>query len=765
MFRIFRDDIRVLSRNTIALIIIMGLTIVPSLYAWFNIAASWDPYKNTGGLRIAVANTDSGYSGDLIPLSVNIGDRVVASLRENTQMGWVFTDEADAINGVQSGKYYAAVVLPEDFSDDMLSLFSGDMHKAEIHYYLNEKENAIAPKITNKGASAVEHQINEVFAQTLSEIALGLSESLSASVQEDDLQALAAHFQFNMGLMADDLQAAANLLDSYASLMQTMHRLLDVSAEMLDGSDEKLEHSKTVIAESSEQLSVVQATVQGTTDRINEALVQLGITYDRMAEETDFVLDLTGEDVNDARQNLESTAAKMDAQAEDLLALEQSVKQLREVIASIEIPETPGTDVPDIEIPDMELPDVEVPDDVTEKLPERDPEVQRQMLLQALDTFLDDIAYAQTTERKAAGLMRDASGKLYTPMNNVNTFYRDLKKTIEDSRASIHVLQKDYEDNVATGLLELVATLDETGTTMTALLDQLGIALDDIEALGTDTGAQLDRIQRQLEETSGTVRAAAQRLNRMAGRISGPEADPMVETVLQSSPEDISRFVAAPVVLKETRFYPVENYGSAMAPFYTTLAIWFGAIALVAIMKVAVSADRRKKMKNLKGHQLYLGRALLFVMLGLIQAMIICLGDLYFVGIQCVSPLHFILAACFSAVVYVMLMYTLTVLMGDIGKAAAVILLVIQVAGSGGTFPIEMIPAIFQKVYLLLPFTHTMTAMREAIAGFYGNVYWTEMLHLSWYLLGTLFCGLVLRKPLIRLNVWIIEKMEETKLM
>lgn len=780
MFRIFIDDIKELSRNTIALIIIMGLTIVPSLYAWFNIAASWDPYGNTGSLQIAVANSDAGYTGDLMPLTVNIGDRVVASLRENTQMGWVFTDAEDAIEGVQAGKYYAAVVLPESFSDDMLSLFSGNVHKAEIHYYLNEKENAIAPKITNKGASAIEHQINEVFAQTLSEIAVGLSESLSASVNDEDLQMLASHFRFNMELMADDLLAASDLLDSYASLMQTMHQLLDTSTGMLADSDEKLEHGKTMIADSSEKLSAVQTTIQGTTAEINAALLQVGITYDQLIRETDFVLDLTNEDVRDAQQKLQSTAAQMDAQAEDLQALKQSVQKVRDAVAAMPDPKPPQMpDVPDIALPDdsklpdgvklpddIKLPDdVKLPDEVVDKLPAEQPTVEKETVLEALDTLMDDIDYAQRTGYKAANLMREGAHKINTPMNNTNTFYRDMKRTIEESRASIHYLQKDYEENVATGLVALAGTLDDTGSTMTALLDQLGVALDDIEALGTDTGTQLDQLQAQMEQTAAVTRNASDRLYRIAGKINGPERDQTIENVLKSSPEEIGNFVASPVALKETKFYPVANYGSAMAPFYSALAIWFGAIALVAIVKVAVTPERRRKLAGVKGYQLYLGRALLFLMLGLIQTMIICLGDLYFVGIQCVSPLHFILAGCFSAVVYGMLMYTLTVLMGDIGKAAAVILLVIQVAGSGGTFPIEMIPAFFQKVYQLLPFTHTMKAMREAIAGFYGNVYWTEMLHLSWYLLGTLFFGLVLRKPLIRLNVWIIEKMEETKLM
>lgn len=137
-------------KNAIAWIVILGLSVVPSLYAWFNIAASWDPYSNTGSLKVAVANVDAGYEGELLPISINLGEQVVSGLRENNQLDWVFTDSQKAVEGVKSGKYYAAIVIPETFSNDMMSLFSDDVEHSDILYYLNEKENAIAPKVTDK---------------------------------------------------------------------------------------------------------------------------------------------------------------------------------------------------------------------------------------------------------------------------------------------------------------------------------------------------------------------------------------------------------------------------------------------------------------------------------------------------------------------------------------------------------------------------------------------------------------------------------------
>lgn len=189
---------------------------------------------------------------------------------------------------------------------------------------------------------------------------------------------------------------------------------------------------------------------------------------------------------------------------------------------------------------------------------------------------------------------------------------------------------------------------------------------------------------------------------------------------------------------------------------------------MVAMMKVMVSDERIKALQQfgkVRQTELYFGRLLIFLLLGLVQSTIICLGDLLFLGIQCHHPMLFLLSGWVSSIVYVTIIYTLTISFGDIGKAAAVILLVMQVAGSGGSFPIELAPAVFHKLYPLLPFVHTMDAMRECIAGMYQNVYWLELKNLLLYLIPALILGLILRRPIIRLNRFFEEKLEEVKFM
>ena len=238
-----------------------------------------------------------------------------------------------------------------------------------------------------------------------------------------------------------------------------------------------------------------------------------------------------------------------------------------------------------------------------------------------------------------------------------------------------------------------------------------------------------------------------------------------LRSLLSENREALSQFLAAPVSLKTHKVYEIENYGSAMAPFYSTLSIWIGGIVLVAMMSVTVSDSTLEGLSGVKNSHLYFGRYILFFIMGLMQSTLIGLGDLLFLGIQCRHPFLFMLACWFSSIVYVNIIYTLTVSFGDIGKAISVILLVIQVAGTGGTFPIEVAPTFFRVIYPLLPFTHSMAAMRETVGGMYGMDYWADLIKLLVFLILSLIVGLVLRKPIIRLNDKFSEKLEETKVM
>ena len=221
IWRIFKTDMKHLFNNSISVIIVIGLVFLPSIFTWYNVIACWDAFGNTGNLTVAVANTDEGYESDLVPLEINVGDKVVSALRANDQLNWTFTTEEDAIDGAQSGRYYAAVVIPQSFSRDMMTFYSDEVEHANIIYYTNEKKNAIAPKVTDQGADQVSNQVNQVFLETLSDVALSIVSSLSKYSQDADLSGAVGTLADHVDGMAGQMTGAASVLGMYSQLIDS----------------------------------------------------------------------------------------------------------------------------------------------------------------------------------------------------------------------------------------------------------------------------------------------------------------------------------------------------------------------------------------------------------------------------------------------------------------------------------------------------------------------------------------------------------------
>lgn len=723
IWQIFKRDVWRIKNNVIALIVIMGLTVVPCLYAWFNIAASWDPYKNTGNLKVAVASVDKGYEGSLIPIDINIGDRVLSTLHENDQMEWVFTNRDAAVEGVKSGDYYAAIVIPENFSNDMMSLFSEDIEKPQITYYSNAKENAIAPKVTEKGASAIQNQINQVFIETVSDTGLTVMQSVINMTDEEDTGSLVSNLLRNLRNISGSLDASSETLKSFSGMTSSIQQLTGSTGDFLDYVKKQSSDGSGTLSGMQKTVSDIRDTLNGTTDSINKLLDSSKGYYQEVSKLVDSAFETQAADARAVADTLDTVASKVDGTI-------SSYTEMRDSIAA---------------------------------LGESNPE------LSALtEPIVAKLNASIATQTELSESLKSTAESLRTSATDVVTAKKELDKLIDESIKGIDSVKKEYEDNVKSILNKLSASLGSAGSDISDLLRQLDKSVDGIRELTDSVTSDLAAIQNALDNSGTLLDRASSKVSGMIAKLeqmqqSGDFSE--LRSLLSENREALSQFLAAPVSLKTHKVYEIENYGSAMAPFYSTLSIWIGGIVLVAMMSVTVSDSTLEGLSGVKNSHLYFGRYILFFIMGLMQSTLIGLGDLLFLGIQCRHPFLFMLACWFSSIVYVNIIYTLTVSFGDIGKAISVILLVIQVAGTGGTFPIEVAPTFFRVIYPLLPFTHSMAAMRETVGGMYGMDYWADLIKLSVFLILSLIVGLVLRKPIIRLNDKFSEKLEETKVM
>lgn len=180
---IFIDDLKSIYKNFLVCIVVVFLMFIPSIYAWFNIVASWDPYANTEGILVGVANNDKG--AELNGKAVNIGKEVMEGLKENKDLGWRFTSEKEAIEKVEKGDYYASIIIPENFSEHIATIMTDDPKKAEIDYYVNEKINSIAPKITAAGANSIVDNVSKTFIKSASGSILAIFNELGITLQNE----------------------------------------------------------------------------------------------------------------------------------------------------------------------------------------------------------------------------------------------------------------------------------------------------------------------------------------------------------------------------------------------------------------------------------------------------------------------------------------------------------------------------------------------------------------------------------------------------
>ena len=723
IWKIFQRDMMRIRKNVIALVVIVGISVVPCLYAWFNIAASWDPYSNTGNLKVAVASVDEGYEGSLIPLEINIGDQVLSALRENTQMEWVFTTKDKATAGVKSGKYYAAIVIPKDLSNKMMSVFSENVEKPEITYYSNAKENAIAPKVTDKGASAVQRQVNQVFIETISDTTLTVLQAVSNMTEASGAETIVSNLNTNLNRISGDLSASAGLLQSFSDMTVSAQNLLNSTTEFMQSAQTQSQESKQTFQKSKDSFSDIDSALDAATDNVETALNATQSVYDEMNQTITKAFETQSQDTETVASTLDTLAAKVQK-------IIDSYQSVRDAVASIS-------------------------DSHSE-------------LASAVDAVVSRMDTSIKAQQELHDKLQNTAQSLRDTTTDIATAKKELQDLFATNGTQIADATNEYQSSMETSLNKLTDALDSSKTKISSLLSQLEKSTDGIYSLTDAADSDLTQIQSVLADSGKLLNDAADKISDTTAKLDEMEQSgdfSELESIISGDRSSISSFLAAPVSLKTHKVYEIANYGSSMAPFYSVLSIWIGGIVLVAMLKVNVSEKCTEGLENVKLYQVYFGRFITFLIVGLFQSTLIALGDLLYLGIQCEHPFLFLLACWFSSIVFVNIIYTLTVSLGDIGKAVSVILLVVQVAGTGGTFPIEVAPKFFQAVYPLLPFTHSMAALRETVGGMYGMNYWIDLGKLAIFLVISLIVGLVLRKPIIKLNDAFTEKLEETKLM
>lgn len=717
---IFKADVRGLVKNVLALIIIIGLCILPSLYAWFNIYSNWDPYANTGNIKIAAYSEDEGYTGEDGTVQ-NMGGKILDNLKENTAIGWTMVNSGEeAIEGVKSGDYYAAVVIEKDFSYKMFNMFAEGFANPGITYYENEKKNAVATKITDTAVSTLQQSIDAQFVDVVIRTVFEQTNNVSGEIETNN----------KIKEFTDKLTAVNNNLITYET---TIESLISANKELT-----------TSVGKAQDEIDSLKGQVDTGIDDVTG--VQNGISTTRTSL-SDF-----NAKVKESVAQIESSLDKVVSELENTTVTDDVRKMADDMIQTMKDVNTLKKEALKLE---AAIKGIKLPSDYDKEMQD------------ALNAIGSVIGNADDIREVINGLgITDAADKVTSRIE------AELAKKTDSVEDAVRTC-KDYASNMRNMFTNslmpqidgILANTEQILATVNTLLESINTTLENTGTIFDGMVSTIGSTNQSLEQMQVIIQGVSEKLKSVTELFNGTTEDERVQALrklMSGDPDTYGEFFSEPVKIDTVEVYPIANYGSAMTPFYTVLALWVGALLLTALVKVKAEP---KNLQGVKLHQLYFGRYLLFFVLGQIQALVVVLGDIYLLHCQILDKGLFWFTASLTSFVFTLLVYSLTLSFGDIGKAVAVVIMVIQIAGSGGTFPIELLPSVYRNIYIFFPFPYAINAMRETIGGMYGNMYVKSLLQLMIFAVAALVLGLVIRKPFIKWNHFVEKRMEDTKMM
>ena len=692
IIEIFRNDIKEVFRKTNTWIIIVGLIFLPSMYAWPNILSSWDPYGHTNNIKVAVTSEDEGATVD--GKDLNLGNSLVEGLKNNKNLDWQFvSNKQEAEDGVRIGDYYASIVVPKNFSKDMTSVSRTEPQRASIEYTVNEKINAISPKITNSGASAIANNISKNFVETANGIIF------------EKLHEAGIKFEENLPSIEKAKEEIFKLNDNFSTYESTLSELIgkvEYGYNILNNVQNTLPEIDRVATNSimiADKAGITINNIQG----FNERLLPIINNHLNVVEEVSKEANVIAKELQqkpDKTEEIKARQKALDSRLQASTERLQLVKNIFEYFNKLS----------------------------SERLFNNQ--------LERVTTLLNDI----TT-------IKEVNNNIYNKMDHYDEIANTVKEEFVNKTAKVNEVSSNMNSKLNVEVAPLISQV----------LSKAEVNIDKVSGIIAGAQGELPAVERKLSETEVKISNAYGKL--LSLRAQMPSAKSKIQkltdeikkadsgidknqlfNLLKVDYKQQAEFFANPVKLQENKLYHIENYGSAMTPFYTVLSIWVGSLLMSSLLTTKVEDEENKY----KPYQKYFGRGLLFVIISLFQTLIITLGDMYVLGTQATSPYRFVLYALLISLLFSSIIYTIVCILGNVGKAVCIVLLVLQLGSSGGTFPIQMTSEFFQALYPKVPFTYSIGLLREAVGGVYIPAVERDIKILLIYLIVVLVGGAIL---------------------
>ena len=710
--------------NVVSVILTVGLVVMPSMFVWYNVLACWDVFGNTGNLKVAVANTDAGYNSELLPMEINVGDQVVNALRANDQLDWVFTTEEDAIDGAAGGRYYAALVIPESFSQEMLTFYTSDSERAPILYYSNEKKSAIAPKVTDQGADQISYQVNKVFAQTLSEVGLNVISTAIGLVDDDDTKQNISTLIDRIDKASTQMSQHSNTLGSYLDIISATKSLLKSSERLLDKTKDSIDEVTSSVDGADESIKDLTNALEKTTDSLTQAVTLSVSNYEQTASAIDQAF-------ADGSQTSKDTSSALNDRADAITEQAESYEQLNDALKEL------ANNLPDDQAA-------------------------------VVNQFIAVLEVSVEMQKTNAESLKKVASSIDSASADVSKQHEEVRRQTDDAVASLREVEKAYTTDLKPKLEKMKDNVDEVSKQLSENYSQLSSVESELSGAMTNADSKLEIASSAITEAIDKLNFASEKMKGIADSLRKAFESgnlELVKSILGDNPSLLAESLSAPIGIQRIAEFPVGSFGAAMSPLYASLGLWVGSLLSVVLIKVNPSENTLKKCKRKPHmHEVFLGRFGIFAFVSILQSTVMALGNLFFLEITVTDPILYLLCFWVSGLVFQFIMYTLVASFGNVGKAIAVLLLIIQVTGAGGSFPLQLLPDYATILNPFLPATYVIGAMRASMNGLYCGDYWFYLAELLVFLIPMILLGLILRRPFVKLNENFVEKVEASKL-
>ncbi len=710
ILKIFKRDIKKVVTNWVSIVVLLGLIILPSLYAWFNIKSSWDPYGSTKGIKIAVVNEDKG--ADFGGKDLNVGNKVTEELSKNDKIGWQFVNKEKADNGIRMGEYFASIIIPEDFSKDLISPASNKIVKPKLIYTVNESSNAIAPKITDKGVNTLKENVDNTVSETVNGIIFKVLNNVGIEYKSS----------------RDKIREVVDLIYKVNDNMPEIEKLINKAYDGTITIDQMLTKIDKIIPN-----------LESTLKDANVALNKGKTFLDKSKESFNSLSPIIKEDLIFGRDLLNGSS-KILGNVSEKYDKETLLKVLNNANNKLTTVNKTLSSVIDI---------LESINKISNK-----------------DLIGNTLTRLKAIESNISSVIEEINKDVILVNNNKvlqSESITKLKNKVDSISSNLGEIISKYDSNIVPAINGSLTKLDDMSKNAISLIDSTQKVMPDVKNVvsllskGTKlTNEQLVKVKKDFPEFKKSF-------NKMANQIKKIDNKSGIDEILKIITGDWKKqtdFLVSPVQIETNRLFPVPNYGSAMSPFYTTLALWVGGLILVSILTVKVKPFEDGEVP--KPIEVFFGKYLTFVTIGILQGAVVTLGDIFILKTYVIHPVLFVLFGMFASLIFITIIYSTVSVFGNVGKAICIIFLVLQVAASGGTFPVEVMSNFFKEINPVLPFKYAIQGMRGLVGGVVPELMQRDISILIIVALIFMIIGIFLKKPMNKASQKFVNKLKES---